>query len=125
MQNKKGIILAIIGLLLVVGVIFIFKQNRPAGNNSADLILFYGNGCPHCVKVEAYLTDNKIAEKVSFEQKEVFENQDNAKLMTEKYTACGLNTASGMGVPFLWDGINKKCYSGDEEITNYFSQWAK
>ena len=45
--------------------------------------------------------------------------------MAEKYTACGLSTVSGMGVPFLWDGGNKKCYSGDEETINFFSQWAK
>ena len=63
MQNKKGLILAIIGLLLVVGVIFIFKQNRPVGNTADNLILFMAT-LPHCEKVDAYLEANKIAEKL-------------------------------------------------------------
>ena len=46
MQNKKGLILAIIGLLLVVGVIFIFKQNRPVGNTADNLILFMATAAP-------------------------------------------------------------------------------
>lgn len=125
MKNKNNLILALVGVLIVMGAVLVFKQNKPNDNTDNGIILFYGIGCPHCAKVDEYVAANKISEKIKFERLEVFQNQRNAKVMAEKYTACGLNTAVGMGVPFLWDGANKKCYSGDVETINFFSQWAK
>jgi glutaredoxin-related protein len=42
-----------------------------------EYILFYGNGCPHCAKVEAFFKENKISKKFDIVQKEVFFNKKN------------------------------------------------
>ncbi|PIR67099.1 MAG: hypothetical protein COU51_00290 [Parcubacteria group bacterium CG10_big_fil_rev_8_21_14_0_10_36_14] len=89
-------------------------------NQSADqIILFYGDGCPHCTIVEEYIKENSIGDKISFAQKEVCYNQNNAKKLGAKAKICGLPTDS-IGVPFLWDG--EKCLIGDQDIINFFKQ---
>jgi len=89
-------------------------------NQSADqIILFYGDGCPHCAIVEEYIKKNSTGDKISFTQKEVYYNQNNAKELEAKAKICGLLTNS-IGVPFLWDG--EKCLIGDRDIINFFKQ---
>ena len=91
------------------------KENQPAD----QIILFYGNGCPHCAIVEDYINKNKIQEKIPLIQKEVYYNQNNAKDLEAKAKICGLPTDS-IGVPFLWNG--KDCLIGDKDIINFFEQ---
>lgn len=85
----------------------------------SQIILYYGDGCPHCAIVEEYIKENKIQDKLSFIQKEVYYNQGNAKELEEKAKICGMPTDS-IGVPFLWDG--EKCLVGDADIINFFKQ---
>jgi glutaredoxin len=130
-MKKNTILLAIIGLLLLLGIsafiaiqyhpdIFTARMaKKPAISAEEPVILFYGNGCPHCANVEKYLSENKIGEKISFAQKEVFNDKNNATLLGDKASSCGLSTDS-IGVPFLWDKATGKCFVGDEEVINYF-----
>jgi thiol-disulfide isomerase/thioredoxin len=87
---------------------------------SPKIILFYGDTCPHCEKVEEYINNNGLENKVSFRRLEVFSNQANANLLGEKASACGIKTDT-VGVPFLYDG--SQCYIGDEEVMNFFKQY--
>jgi len=91
------------------------EENQPV----SQIILFYGDGCPHCAIVEEYIEKNRTKDKVSFAQKEVYYNQSNAKELEAKAKVCGLPTDS-IGVPFLWDG--EKCLIGDQDIINFFKQ---
>ena len=84
-----------------------------------QIILFYGDGCPHCAIVEEYINKNNVQNKISFTQKEVYYNQSNAKELETKAKICGLPTNS-IGVPFLWNG--DKCLIGDQDIINFFKQ---
>ncbi|PJE67770.1 hypothetical protein COU95_00635 [Candidatus Shapirobacteria bacterium CG10_big_fil_rev_8_21_14_0_10_40_9] len=88
-------------------------------NSQNQIILFYGDGCPHCAIVEEYLKENQAESKISFAQKEVYYNQSNAKELEEKAKLCGMPTDS-IGVPFLWDG--EKCIIGDRDIIEFFEQ---
>ena len=90
-------------------------ENQPA----SQIILFYGDGCPHCAIVEEYIKENNINDKISFAQKEVYYNQNNAKELEAKAKICGLPTDS-IGVPFLWNG--EDCLIGDQDIINFFKQ---
>jgi glutaredoxin len=90
-------------------------ENQSAG----QIILFYGDGCPHCAIVEEYIKENNINDKISFAQKEVYYNQNNAKELEAKAKICGLPTDS-IGVPFLWNG--EDCLIGDQDIINFFKQ---
>jgi len=91
------------------------EENQSVG----QIILFYGDGCPHCKIVEEYINENKIQDKISFMEKEVYYNQNNAKELEDKAKICGLPIDS-IGVPFLWDG--EKCLIGDQDIINFFKQ---
>jgi len=91
------------------------QNNQSAG----QIILFYGDGCPHCANVEKYIADNNLESKISFAQKEVYKNQSNAKELEDKAKICGL-PADSIGVPFLWD--NGKCLVGDKDIIDFFKQ---
>lgn len=97
----------------------ISKTAADQNQSNSQIILFYGDGCPHCAIVEKYIEENDIINKVSFAQKEVYHNQSNAKELEEKAKICGLPTDS-IGVPFLWDG--EKCLIGDQDIINFFKQ---
>lgn len=116
----------IIGLAAIIGLIiggayFWSAQDRGVGSQQAssnpDVIYFYGEECPHCKDVAAFLEENKIAEKVSFEKKEVWHNRANAAEMDGKAKICGMDTRR-IGVPFLF--AEGKCYVGTPEVEGYF-----
>ncbi|MGB9609174.1 MAG: hypothetical protein ACPL3E_02240 [Minisyncoccia bacterium] len=95
------------------------SQTKQADNNVSNLgnklIYFYGQGCPHCAKVDEFLKSNPP--KFNLEKKEVYYNQSNQKDLMAAAQNCGFKTIQ-IGVPFLWTG--KDCIVGDEPIINYF-----
>ena len=92
-------------------------SNQGAAQETNGVILFYGDGCPHCALVEEYMSQNDVEAKVPFVQKEVYYNKQNASELAEKAAACGIPTNS-IGVPFLWDGA--ACLVGDQPIIDFF-----
>ena len=108
--------------VLIFSIFILYQENNnELVDNQSDneIILFYGEGCPHCVIVENYIKENNIQNKISFIQKEVYNNQENAKDLQNKAKLCGLSPDS-IGVPLLWDG--KNCLIGDQDIINFFKQ---
>ena len=121
-MNKQTISLILIAVVLIAGAYFWkVKDVYKTAASSNEIVLYYGDTCPHCKIVEEFLQTNKISEKVSFVQKEVYNNAANAKELAEKAKSCGLATDS-IGVPFLWDG--QKCYTGQTDVINFFKQKA-
>jgi glutaredoxin len=126
---KKKIISAIIILLALLAVsTFVFfriqavkNATKQITNNSDKIILFYGDGCPHCVNVEKFIADNKVEEKITFPKKEVFNNKENSLLLADKAKKCGLDTKN-IGVPFLWDETTSKCFIGDGDIITFLQE---
>ena len=133
----KKLILALVLFLVItavsVSVLVLEKTNtgqtggqpptKPGNTSIADgqIILFYGDGCPHCKKVEDFLSQNNAPTKIKYQMKEVWGDDDNQKSMMEKATACGLDTKS-IGVPFLWDGLDGKCIIGDPDVIAFFQK---
>lgn len=99
------------------------KPANPSTNLSATgLVFYYGDGCPHCANVEKYFADNQVESKITFDKKEVYNNQTNQDELLTRATACGLSRNS-IGVPLLWhDG---QCLEGDTNIINFFDQELK
>jgi glutaredoxin len=132
-MNKKIIIPTILFFIVLIFSFVVLSQeknkkqsktNEPIAQENqqieqSQIILFYGDGCPHCAKVEEYFKENNVKEKISFVEKEVYYNLDNAKELEDKAKICGLPTDS-IGVPFLWAG--EKCLVGDGDIINFFKQ---
>lgn len=109
-------------------------KNVPANNNPTQesetdiaqtpetgIIYFYGNECPHCKDVLAYLEKNDIYSKVDFVKKEVWHNKKNGEELRNAALKCGLNP-SNIGVPFVFS--EGKCFMGGPDVMKFFGEKA-
>jgi glutaredoxin len=95
------------------------KQNSNVGTseegyviNQEDTVLFWGEGCPHCVNVDKFLSDNSaLEEKLKIKKIEVFSDLKGQKAFMDKVNECQLTQA---GVPLLYTG--GKCFQGDVPV---------
>ena len=136
---RKKIIISAIALAVISSFLFVvFSRNKnnqnlassvsspinkttTAAKNQAQeqIILFYGDGCPHCATVEKYIAENNIEDKITMAKKEIYYNRSNAMELEEKVEACGLSSGF-ISVPFLWDG--EECLVGVDQIINFFKR---
>jgi len=131
-MNKKVLIPTILFAVVLIFAFAVLSKNKTnnqpanqitngkgqqAGQN--QIILFYGIGCPHCAKVEEFIKENKVKEKISFVEKEIYFNKENQKELLEKAKICKI-PENEVGVPFFWDG--EKCFLGDVDIINFFKE---
>lgn len=125
-MNKRFILSLALFLAVALGAgILLVQHNQSAAHStppSSALILFYGDTCPHCIKVEQFITANHILQTIPLAEKEVFHNAQNAAELQQKAALCGTNTQN-IGVPFLWDGRNgaNHCILGDQDIITFLS----
>jgi glutaredoxin len=126
MERKNVIktVLFVVGIAFLIAGLWYWSKPEGATEITSDIILFYGRECPHCQEVEKFIEENKIAEKVQFDRLEVFHNSKNQALMVEKAKECGINN-SEVGVPFLFDLVEKKCLIGTPDIEKFLSQKAQ
>ncbi|MEA3323015.1 MAG: hypothetical protein U9Q12_02225 [Patescibacteria group bacterium] len=124
MEKKTLWIIGGIVAVLIGGVGWLAIQAPTEEKVAVDenrIILFYGDGCPHCEDVDEYITQNDIKNKVDFVELEVWNNTDNSAIMKELAQKCGLDT-NKIGVPFLVaDG---GCYMGGPDVQDIFKQKA-
>ncbi len=121
-KKKRGkiIFISFFILLLLLFVGYKLKNNtQQAAQDNSSIILFYGRLCPHCQKVEEFITKNKIRGKVSFSEREVSFHKVNANLMLQKAQICGIKK-DNLGVPFLWN--NGQCLIGQNKVIQFFQQ---
>lgn len=108
-------------LIFCLSLVFITasckKQQTVLPDDTGKIIFYYSLTCPHCQNVEKYIADNNVRDKITFEEKEVSQNQDYAAQFYDKVTKCNIKPNEA-GVPLLWDG--SACILGDEKIINYF-----
>ncbi len=86
-------------------------------NDEPMLLEFYGESCPHCVKMMP-LVDKLIEEGIEIQKFETWNNPENAEKMKEyDLGLCG-------GVPFFINTESKEfiCGGADEETLR---KWAK
>jgi hypothetical protein len=122
----KTIIFIIIGVVVIAGLFWLWQSGVFSGPAKPvpipeGIILFYGDGCPHCENVDDFVSQNKIEDKVSFTRLEVWYNKDNQNILAQVVQKCGTQTDQ-VGIPFLWD--SEKCYIGQDDVINFFKQKA-
>ena len=127
LMNKKAIIIIIV-IILAAALFFLWYSTAARVTTEPTIvpegiILFYGQGCPHCKNVEDFIVQNNIEDSVKFTMLEVWYNKDNQVPLAEVVQKCGINS-NEVGVPFLFDG-GSKCYIGDIDIINFFKDAAK
>ncbi len=105
----------------VIGIIVAFIAMISV-SSAQEYLLFYGNGCPHCAKVQQYIKDNGITKQLGLIQKEVFFNKTNLKEFNGYLQKHAL-TYDKIGVPFLIINSGEDCkyINGDTNIIEYFS----
>lgn len=109
----KKIILA---LLIFFGLSsFVFGQ---------EYIYFYGQGCPHCAKVDEYMTSVDWYNKLNIKKNEVYNNKNNSVEMMKYARQLGLNE-SEVWVPFLvikdWEKYTHLIW--DKPIIDHFKTY--
>lgn len=107
----------------------IFSNNPEPVAVPEGIVLFYGEGCPHCKNVDDFITQNNIEQKVKFTRLEIPFNGKtspqlvaNAKLAIQLAQGCKLDVSRGVSIPFLYDG--KNCLLGDEPVINFLKTQA-
>lgn len=89
-----------------------------------DYIFFYGNGCPHCAKVEKFFDENDIEKTFSLEKKEIYFNRNNLNEFNEYIEKLQL-PSDQIGVPMLIiDSDLDSCtyLAGDKSIIDFFQK---
>jgi glutaredoxin len=125
---KKIITIALIIVGLSVLYVVLSKSPRDVPNTNLpnpDLVLYWGNTCPHCKNVEDYIKSNNLDEKLKINRKEVYDNQDNQKDLAStvnKYCP-DLNQGGGIGVPLALDTKTNTCLIGDKPIIDFLSKY--
>ncbi len=108
-------------------VLFVFVTQKPTqvSNNvdsqNADLVIYWGDGCPHCENVKEFIKDNKSDEKMAISWKEVYKDQANQKEMLAivDKNCPDVKSGGGMGVPFAFSPKDTKCFIGDTPIIDW------
>ena len=118
---NKAIIFAIIIIILVIAFFWVWQTRTGPVVVPGGIILFYGEGCPHCEVVDDFISENKIEDKVSFARLEVWYNATGKDILAQVVQKCGISS-NQVGVPFLYDGEN--CFIGDTDVINFFKNEA-
>ncbi len=123
-----------IATILIIVVIFFgfykITSQKPASittNPDADLILFYGDTCPHCKDVEEFISKNQINQKLKINRLEVYNNKSNSTLFSTMVNEICPDKSSqeGLPVPFLINKKDKQCFLGTPDITGYLTEKSK
>lgn len=123
---KKIIIVGIlIAFTLFIGK-KLFQISLPDyPDNQADLILYWGKGCPHCENVKKYIHDNNVDSKLKVAYREVYYDNGNQTKLEETTKLCPeVDTSQGIGVPLAFDPREKKCILGDEPTIEWLKNKA-
>ncbi len=106
-------------IIAVVAVAFIGKKISQVAlpdfpDDKADLILYWGKGCPHCENVKKYVRDNDLDSKLKIAYREVYYDNGNQTKLEETAKLCPeIDASQGIGVPLAFDPKEKKCILGD------------
>jgi len=120
----KKYIFGLTGLLVVIGGIIWWGLKEDGSTEAFDASVttyFFGEECPHCRNVRAFLSENKIEEKFSFVKREVWHDRNNARLMRDAAAICNLG-ADRVAVPFVFS--EGKCTIGEPQVIDFFKQKA-
>ena len=89
-------------------------------DDQADLILYWGKGCPHCENVKKYIRDNDFDSKIKIAYREVYYDNGNQLKLEATVKLCPeIDTTQGIGVPLSFDPKEKKCILGDQPAIDW------
>ncbi len=102
-------------LTLIISVTSIFNTKVSYAEEKVEVNLFYGDGCPHCAKVEPIFDNLKSKyPQVIFNRYEVYHDQENALLLYGLYDKYNVPSEDRGGVPVVFTG--GQYFMGDRPI---------
>jgi glutaredoxin len=124
-MNKKTTIMLILGGVLIIALaVFLYFQSATSQKNlqalENQITYYYGENCPHCLRVLQFIEENKIAGKVTFTKKEIGSISNGTEFL-QVAKKCGIS-ASEAGVPLVY--AEGKCFMGEIEVTDFFREKA-
>jgi glutaredoxin len=120
----RKVIFPILGIVVLIFAFFIFTRApdiKTVADDQAQLILFWGNGCPHCEVVKNFIKENHADDKLKLSLKEVYYNRRNQDQLQSKVKQCqtpGLDP-NNIGVPLAYIPESNQCLSGDTPIIDW------
>lgn len=124
MKAYKTFIFIGVFIVILIGFLVWLAQLSPEAEVSVldnNIILFYGDGCPHCEDVEEFIEENDMTNKVDFVRLEVWNDRANAKILDDALVRCAVDPKTA-GVPFLF--ARGECYVGTPQIEEFFTSEA-
>ena len=100
-------------LKFALAVLVILNLFAAASADETCAFFFYGEGCPHCGKVQSYIAELNQQPDIKIEIFEIYNNKENMILLHDFYDAYNVPTNS-RGVPTVL--INGKYLVGDKPI---------
>lgn len=85
------------------------------------LVIYWGQGCPHCENVKKFISENQIDSKLQIDLKEVYNNKNNQIQFKQDAEKCNpkIDLSQGIGVPFAFASSNNECIIGDQPIIGW------
>ncbi|OGE70924.1 hypothetical protein A2617_02205 [Candidatus Daviesbacteria bacterium RIFOXYD1_FULL_41_10] len=128
-MRKFPILIIVLSLALLGGFIFISSRNQ--SDSSQNVVsaappplpekgtyeFFWGDGCPHCAKVEEFFKGWEATAPAKINRKEVYKNKENANLLVQRALSCGI-PQNELGVPLMVTPEGK-CLTGDAPIIDF------
>ncbi len=113
---KISIVFALFSLLfLILSTINVLTPRFVHAEDKVQVVFFFGDGCPHCAKVEPVINNlkNKFPQ-VAFNKYEIYHNKDNALLLYKIYDQYNVPKEDRGGVPIVF--VGKEYFMGDKSI---------
>ena len=112
MEFKKTKLVFLIFFICFLGLLpyFSYAEQDTAQDK---IIFFWGQGCPHCAKVEGYIQKNQLDKLFNIERKEIYFNQKNREEFLATCQEHNIPTNKS-GVPLAL--IDGQCLIGDKPI---------
>ena len=97
--------------LLFIALILIVPTAKAADKEPVNIYLFHGSTCPHCQELIEWFEkqEDEYGDKYNLIKYEVWENENNSKLLSLTAEYLDLDTSS-LGVPFML--IGEEQFSG-------------
>lgn len=97
-----------IGVFCLLGFTFFasIKKDIVASDN---VILFWGEGCPHCEVVKEEILEKKYDKYITIDYREIYYDENNAELFDQKIKECNISQYNA-GVPMVY--VSGSCSMG-------------
>lgn len=102
-------------LYLLIPIIILLFSTIIYAQNKTCIYFFYGDGCPHCAKVEPYIDELANRTDMEVQRFEIYHNDDNSYLLNTFFTVNNV-PAEERGIPAVF--IADKYLTGDVNIQN-------